>query len=245
MRHDFQRNLDQFQHTLERLLAKNHRTPSPENIHKIRVTIRRIRTALYLAEHANDRLSFRKLDKHLKLFCKELTEARELDVAIQNSHTFHVTIPHLRSRVRQVSHLHLSLGQKEQRIIIHELNKTIHRIKQAPVFKLKRSLKDLRKELKPWLYHSISTQEDLHRFRLNMKRTRYSLELINRPAKKLVQLQDYLGQARDLAWLQKLTGRNKRLKKQEMLEIDKAKKIAKVSILSSLEHLSFSKSHRL
>ena len=181
------------QKTFKRLLPKEKVTPSPEKIHKIRVTIRRIRAGIYLAEHANKKLTFQKLDQSLKKLSKDLSIKRELDVAIQNSKAFQVRLPHQKALLRKVNLKALkALEQKRQKKIVNRLQKSINQIREETHLNLIKSLRKLKNEIKPWLSHTLTTDEDLHQLRLKMKHLRYSLEIISHPQKELIQLQKHL-----------------------------------------------------
>ena len=63
----------------------------------------------------------------------------------------------------------------------------------------------LNKQLKRCIHGQIS----LHQLRITLKKVRYALEAMGRPATPIKHLQDILGDAHDLEILQKLTGKNK------------------------------------
>ena len=77
----------------------------------------------------------------------------------------------------------------------------------------------------------------LHELRVTLKKIRYALEAMGRPATPIKYLQDILGEVHDLETLLKLTGKNKKIKKEQQALSDEALLLMKPALRFALEHL--------
>ncbi len=182
----------------------------PENLHKVRTTVRRIRTLLKSFKNEFDP----EFLKEAKNFFKEImdcsNEARDIDVFLQNFKNHERSLPP--SMQVWIEPLYTFLLQRKAQ----EYEKLVKffenpRLKEQlwrfsyPVIRqsdlkaqkgIKRAIKATRKELKQ--------QKDLHRIRIVYKRLRYLHELlaeftdVKKEIKRLKKIQDILGRYHDL-----------------------------------------------
>ncbi len=233
-------HLTALQPKLDHLLTKVRGSPKPEVVHQTRVTLRQIRTALYLAKLSDKSLAIGKIDLELKSLSSALSDLRELNVAIQNAKIFHVTIPQQELKLQRARRkIKVKLNRQRQIKILRKLTHFTQKIKLDPALELKKGLKGLRKKMKPLLHHAVSSDEKTHQFRLKMKKVRYSLEMINCPQAKLVELQRHLGRVCDLASLERFSGKNEEIEKQKEKEKLKAESLAPKAIKHTLKLLKY------
>jgi CHAD domain-containing protein len=218
----------------EGLIKKIHQSPSIERVHKLRVTARRILTVLWLLKTDPDIINFRKLSRSLRQLVKKLGKLRELDVAIQDSATYGLTIKHLEKRRRKS-------GRDMQRYLVvrrrsklrSELNIMARKVSGLSNINLTISNRKLSGQVKFWLRGSMVSERDLHEFRTFIKKFRYVMEATGRSISSLPKLQDLLGKSHDLEVLQQFQGKNRRIDRDKVLVRNKLR-LAEKRILHSM-----------
>ncbi len=69
-----------------------------KDVHKLRVSIRRARSVLWVLRHSSVKIQFKKLNRDLHRLGKSLGCVRELDVAIRDANHYDLTSPRLKVR---------------------------------------------------------------------------------------------------------------------------------------------------
>ena len=107
------------EHLFEKQVQETYQDPTRKNVHELRVTVRRIRAALWLIEHGSPRISFGKLPSSLRKIGQVLGEQRELDVAIQDGTNYHLKTKKLKSQRRSTRKILCSKINSKHRKKIH------------------------------------------------------------------------------------------------------------------------------
>lgn len=198
--------------TFKDLSQKTKKKPAKGRVHKLRVSIRKMRTVL-------------KDDKDLKKLGKALGKVRDLDVAIQNSKIYHVDPTELKVE-RKACRKKLQKKLEKRKAISKALKKP--KIKPSPQVELIENLKTWSHPLK---------DEELHPFRKTIKEVRYILEANGRQTEYLRRLQVELGKFHDLAVLESYYKKNINIKKDKKVTARKAKKLIPAAITRALKEL--------
>ncbi len=201
---------------------------NPEGVHQLRVSLRRMQTALKIFSPVLKKACRRYWRAKLHFSARELDAARDLDVFL---------LSHFAGKAR-LSSLHLELNSQQQTAYQH-LTKSLNSNRfKKPVRKLKKQLKDtkwadrhcrhpqqklnkLARQRLPMLYQNVLQQgkaidlqdeKALHQLRIACKELRYGSEFLHFVADEfdrepqfitaLKQLQDTLGEIHD-AYVQK------------------------------------------
>jgi CHAD domain-containing protein len=212
--------------------------PTEENVHQLRVNVRRIRAVLWLAHHSSPSISFERLPLRLRKLGQALGHQRELDVARSDAKKYHIKTKKIRALRRCTQdHLMRKISAESCKKILSQLEKAISRIEKHPEINIKPGLKALRKEFYPWKKKDFFPNKELHRFRIIVKKTRYALEAVGQEIQPLKKIQNLLGQGHDLEVLQALSKKNKKIQIDVDLRYAKARKIIKPTLCFILEKL--------
>ena len=194
------------------LSKKTKKNPAKKKVHKLRVSIRKMRTIL-------------KEDGDLKKLSNALGKVRDLDVAIENTKLYEVDPTNLKLE-RKASRKKLQKKLEKRKTINKELKKP--KIKPSPQV-------ELIEELKSWS-HPLK-DDDLHPFRKTVKEIRYVLEASGRKTDYLRNLQSELGKVHDLAVLASYYEKNLSIEKDRKKAATRAKKLIPKTIQQALKQL--------
>jgi CHAD domain-containing protein len=198
---------------------------SEESIHKLRVSIRRIRSVSKL-------LGIKLKSKSIKKFGKRLGELRDLDVALKNSEIYELEDSSLKNeRKKLAKKIQIDFKKKEIQKMLDEIKAlkwkvTSLQLAQAP------QVVGLNKELNDWRKRKLS-RKNLHAFRIAIKKLRYILEATGKPLGNLKRMQDLLGELHDLQVLTELLGEDKQVNKDFTLKLKEAAEAFPAAIKSS------------
>lgn len=225
-------------HIFKKNIRRTYQDPTRENVHKLRVTIRRIRAVLWLIEHGSPHISFGRLPSSLRKLGLVLGEQRELDIAIQDATHYHLKTKKLKSRRRSTKNILFSkIGSKHGKKIQHKLKKAVRQMQSHPELNLTVGLSQLRGRLIPWLRKTRIDDKDLHRLRVTIKKTRYALEAIGKPVQPLRNLQGPLGRGHDLKVLQELTEKNTKAQSAAAAHYKKARQVIQPALRFAIKQL--------
>jgi len=179
---------------LSKMLKKAQKNSTPETTHEIRTTIRR--------------LSILMKNKEIKSLMKALGKERDLHVAKNLASSFSLSI----RKINQVN-------KKLKRTSLEEIQsfnlKTLE-IKSDPkiLIRFKSAMRQFNSKLEKFSPHSLKSNE-MHKFRILLKKVRYGLEAIGEESPKLKEMQEHLGKTHDIDVLQGMKD------KKEILEVVK------------------------
>lgn len=202
-------NLETQVKIFQRQALQAHREPTRKNVHQLRITVRRIRASLWLAEHGSPPVSCEKIKSQLCQLGHALGKLRELDVAIQDAEKFHLKTKRLKQKrksaqnnLRRESMIRhcLKISKGLQKILTKKMD--CQKLNLNPGFTI------LQRKFLPWTQKTLKANDDFHRLRILTKKTRYALEIIGKPTGPLRDLQEILGVGHDLEVLQKFLGKN-------------------------------------
>lgn len=162
--------------------------PDVENVHKLRVTIRRIRSILQVTHNKNNKL---------KQLAKELGKVRDLDVAIINCQKFKLNPNPLKElRSTRLKKVHRLLEAEERKSIEKKVNFIRKRLQSASQFDIKLSISNIFDEFER--LKKPTTLEEFHQIRIALKKVRYLFEANGKTTGALKKIQDQLGEVHDL-----------------------------------------------
>jgi len=209
--------------------------PGHNKIHSLRITIRRIQSVVTFVRSDVHKPSKKTLN-NLKVLGKHLGRCRELDVAISDAKNLKLNDHALkRTRSKYGKRLARYLHQKRTKQTLKKLSKSVNGIKLDEHLLSSPPLSHLHKQLTNWRRTSIQSKSQIHIFRTMIKKTRYVLEAVGKPAAPLKKLQTHLGRAHDMEVLAKLVGSNTKISQIEQNHIRQAKKLISRSIRFALK----------
>jgi CHAD domain-containing protein len=225
--------LEKNSRALALLFPLTHKNLKMENVHKLRVATRRLRSLLWLLEEEGLEVG---PAKSLKKLGRALGEKRELDVMEEDAKIFGIKLKGLKKRkqaslegVKRSTHPRVEKELLEKLKALREISKELS---NAPIAK-----KKLREKLRGWEKRKL-TEKNFHTFRVLMKKVRYALEALGKKARPLKPLQEHLGRAHDLQVLGNESQKNKQLKGAQKASLAAAKKLKEKAIASALKELT-------
>jgi CHAD domain-containing protein len=202
----------------KRLAKKTRRKQAKDDVHLLRITVRRLRATLWILQHSaltakpGRPLRLRSLNRKLKVAGKALGAVRELDIAVRDAERYQIDSASLRKkRKRCRQKLAQVLNTKYTNTIARKLEKVIENAASKGYINLEPALQKLRDRIVPWRRKKIRNAFDFHRLRIMAKKTRYAREAIGKPVNHLTDLQDILGKAHDITVLMEYVGRRPQL----------------------------------
>lgn len=220
---------------ITRLLPIVSKHLNQEDIHKLRVGIRRARTVLWLLKNSSANVFVKGLDTDLRRLAKALGSVRDLDVAILAAKKFGVEYERLRKeRKEHQKKLRTLLTPKRRTRLEKQLALVLKTAKAETPIALSKARQKLKLRLNKELSQNLENQKSLHHIRLTLKKARYALEAMAKPVDPLKQVQTVLGSAHDLERLQTLTKKNRRIKSEWSELNDKAIPLVKPAIRFAL-----------
>lgn len=194
---------------MQSCLNKAHYKLSEKSVHSLRITIRRIRAIFWIVRHCENGPRLKTSDQRLRKLTRALGKIRELDVAIKDAKSYYIQNDELKRRRDEISRApSKALSKRGFNRIRKQLIADSKKIANSKRLKLTDSYRRLRKQIQKWEERKAYHKSDLHRLRILVKRTRYSLDALGTPIHQLADLQDKLGKMHDLEVLVCLLGRH-------------------------------------
>jgi CHAD domain-containing protein len=192
------------------------------------VAIRRARSVLWIARCDQKIHGLKKINRRLRKLNRKLGRVRELDVAISDAHDFRINDRKLKKRRKKMrKKIAHSMTRKNRKRIHKNLDTAARKITSADTGVVESGLAQLRDQLLHWRNAALSHKDEIHAFRIFVKRARYVLESLDQNAQPLAKLQDVLGFLHDLEVLQSLTGKRRRVREKAVsarAELSKAQR---------------------
>jgi CHAD domain-containing protein len=195
------------------LAPKVSRHPSGKNLHRLRVATRRARVVFWILRKSSSHSPGKNLTHDLRKLERALGNVRELDVAVVDAKHFSADGTCLKERrAKMQTKLGKLISPGRYKNLVRHLKKIDETSLDLKPKSLGDALDILELRLKRQLARDDFSDHDLHTLRIDLKRARYVLEALGRPIGKMKQLQDILGDAHDLLFLQEAIGKNAALK---------------------------------
>jgi CHAD domain-containing protein len=233
------RYLDDQISAFKKLLKNVSQNPETEQVHKLRVTTRKLRTILWVLRDSSDIGSTKKISRHLQDLCKELGRQREIDTLVEDGTQFHLKTSHLRRKqtliqleVRNVA------NRKRYRKLSSKLKRVARKFQDHPALRWEDTTGRLQAKLKPWLHCHLESGDDFHELRKTMKTIRYSLSGFGHLDSKLLKLCELLGRVHDLAVLQRNYKTISRIKQDRRLIQAKVERFLRPALQSAQAEIS-------
>lgn len=223
----------------EKQVRRTRREISPKNVHQLRVTVRRIRAVLWLAEHGTPSLSFGKLKVKLRQLGQALGSLREIDVAIRDAEKHDLPTNRLKKKRKSARRdLKRQMTAKPSLKMMARLDEALGKIKKRREFNISHGVSLLQKRILPWTHRVLRTGDDFHRLRIITKKTRYALEAIGKPSRPLRDLQEILGKGHDLEVLQNYLGKEPALQAEMKKQYNQARRLVRPTIRFAVKSLN-------
>jgi CHAD domain-containing protein len=211
---------------------------SAEHVHDIRVAVRRLRVALWLAKRESETPRFRSLSGALRDTGKVLGKLRQLDVAIGDAKSYLLPVSDLKVRQKKVRHeVARALTPQLGDFLEKELGRFLSHLRRQGGTKGRKGASELHDLAHAQRGRVPVAKEEFHQFRIFIKKVRYAIEAFGYPPGPVKVLHDRLGKAHDLEVLQQLVGKNNAIKRDEDRYLRRAAKLAKPVLRFACERL--------
>lgn len=231
---DIQKYLKNEVGTSKNLLKEMKKNPDKELNHKLRVSIRRIRTVVQLLEKDGKTKLPKNESQILKKMWKHLGAVRDYDVSEEIAVENELPIRSIKSQRKPADKkLKSDLLTNDLKILLNHLEKLatkkiLKQVSPAPV------IQNIRQKLKALPLET----ENLHAFRIILKKVRYLMEAMNIEDKEFKKYQDVLGHLNDLKVFLECQGESPRVRRVYKKQLKKASSILKPATKLALRSLS-------
>lgn len=191
---DLRRFLKQEARTVRKLLRRMTFNASDEQIHDLRVGLRRIRTVLQIMKDNHVKHLTGKNRKILRKIWRRLGDARDLDVAVELAQNYQFPVEDIEERRKKANS---KMIQKLNDPKIMHLVRAFKKLSRDPSLK-KINTENTIQRLKDELIETSKFPDDLHALRITLKKVRYFLEALNKDVEPFKKYQDILGEVNDL-----------------------------------------------
>lgn len=176
------------------LLKEMKKRPTKDLNHKLRVSIRRIRTIIQLLQKDGKAPLPKKENKILKKMWQHLGEVRDFDVSEEIAQKHELPLQRIRRERKDIDgKLQKDLTKANLKKLLNHLqelsaDKALKHVHPAPV------ISTIRDRI-----NALSTENDnMHAFRIVLKKVRYLMEAMNIEDEEFKKYQDVLGKLNDL-----------------------------------------------
>lgn len=176
------------------LLKEMKKKPTKDLNHKLRVSIRRIRTVIQLLQKDGKPPVPKKEKKFLKKMWQHLGEVRDFDVSEEIALKHELPLQRIKKERKEVDgKLQKDLTKSElKKLLLHledlASDKSLKHVNPKPVIQ---NIRDKIKALSP-------RTENMHAFRIVLKKVRYLMEAMSIEDQEFKKYQDVLGKLNDL-----------------------------------------------
>ena len=211
---------------------------SPDDVHDLRVTTRRLRASLWILRRCLMNKNAERCYRELRSIGKALGERRTWDIARRDAERYGADTSEIEKHRR---HAHVKMRHALQRGRIRELVASLRKLEeQIPDVMLEKLVPWLQRyewELAHRLQRPPKTSETRHELRIQVKKTRYVLECLGRRAPSLEKLQDELGREHDLHVLRGTIGTKRVLATDARAARARANRVMTAALRSGMRQL--------
>lgn len=223
---------------LKRLCAISPDELSPDDVHDLRVTTRRLRASLSILKSVAPHMKDGGARRELRALGRVLGERRMLDIAIRDARRYRLDDAALHKRhARADKSLARALARKHTVPLFDHVSDAAAAIPQAAFERLSWRLQDFEWDLAYLIQHPPRTAEERHDLRIRLKKVRYTLEAFGKRSALLERVQDHLGREHDLGVLQSLTAKKQVVTRDERKARVRAQRAMKPALRAALRHL--------
>lgn len=178
--------------------------------HQLRVLTRRLQAVLKLIESVISPKKYKKVLSNLKRLENGLGALRKLDVAKkdarENKMNTRILIPLRKAAEKEVKS---SISYRHRKKVFKGMSQIKGCLDDSPLFHVNKPILKLRDKITLWSKQKELSKKELHRLRILIKKTRYTLEVLNLPCHKLKLFQDDLGRIHDFETLGRIFANHK------------------------------------
>jgi len=235
----------------DRLARRAHRRLEPTVVHDLRVLLRRIRAAVWVAR----RIAAvpRGLRGELRRLGRALGERRLLDVAVADAAAFGLDADPVRVRREEAGRAVAKLLRPGRRAAVAALLRAASEAaaqagRDEPLPRhsggsgraggLGEGLAGRAARLEEALRRAPAGKREMHALRIEAKKARYVLEAIGRDGEILHPLQQRIGRAHDLEVLQKLLGPDEAAAREERRASTAARRMMRKAVARAVQELT-------
>ncbi len=205
----------------ERLAAGVARRLTPGGVHDLRVLVRRIRAAVWLARRLGP--GFGKVGAALRKLGQRLGERRLLDVAVIDARSFGLDGTALRERVEEAGRDVIE-GLGERIEIARRLRAASSGLAASTRDRIDEGIGRRIEAVRTAKSEARKGKPELHRMRIELKKSRYLIDALGGSGDFVKPVQELIGRAHDLEVLQGLLGFEPRAAREESRAREAAKK---------------------
>lgn len=214
-------------------------TLDPEAIHKLRVLTRRIRAAVWVGRRLATSDALRRLRRRLRKLGRTLGVRRGLDVTVQDARAYRLDASVLDPEIASAGGaLVRALAATKRARIPVLLREAARDVARSAEDRLPDALGRCARRLEASLLRAPLGKPEMHELRIEVKKTRYRLDVLGRHGGFLKPLQDRIGRAHDLEVLQLRLGASKRAARDEARERSAATRMMERLVLRAIRELS-------
>lgn len=223
---------------LDRQFRRLRSSPSNENVHALRLTIRRLGAQLWLVQQERKKLLPKRLMRSLELVNQDLGQYREVSVAIKDCESYGRKTKRLEAQGSKAKRVLLKgLTRKRQRKLLLKVDVLERRLQGFSKLDFSKGKSLLGRKLQLLLHKSALKDEEMHKVRILTKKTRDCMECLGLPVTGLPDLQAHLGRGHDLEVLQGLVRRNKLIQRDRQKEYQRARELVRPALRRALRQL--------
>lgn len=216
------------------LLREMKKNPDKDLNHQLRVSIRRIRTVVQLLEKDGKTHLPKNESQILRKTWKHLGTVRDFDVSEEIAEENELPLQRIRSQRKAADKkLNKDLVTNDLRKLLDHLGKLSSK-KNLKEVHPGQTIQTIRQKLKALPLET----DNLHAFRIILKKVRYLMEAMNIEDKEFKKYQDVLGQLNDLKVFLECQGESPRVRKVYKKQLKKASLILRPASKLALRSLS-------
>jgi CHAD domain-containing protein len=211
---------------------------SPDDVHDLRVTTRRLRASLWVLRHCMMDRSAERCHRELRSIGAALGERRMWDIALRDAERYGADTSAIE---KQRDRAHVRMRRALQRGRVRKLAASLRKLeRELPGLMLEKLalwLQGYEWELGYRLEQPPKTATTRHQLRIQAKKTRYLLECLGRRAPSIEKLQDHLGREHDLHVLRAIIGAKRGLAGDARTAQARANRVMQPALRSGMRQL--------
>ncbi len=212
--------------------------PRADHVHDLRVLTRRLRAAVWVGRLLGGRRGFRRTRRLLRTLGRALGERRMIDVVLEDARRLGLDARRTEGRKAGADAVLLrAVRRVRRRGLSDRLRRAAAALERGASEDLPLALAGLAGTLTSAYARRSGGPSALHRLRVEAKKGRYVLELLDLPTARLREVQRRLGRWHDLDVLQRELGRNARAAREQAAERAAAERVLPRAIETSSRDL--------
>lgn len=222
----------------DRLGRRTYRQLDATGVHDLRVLVRRIRAAVWVAGQLTSRASLRALRRSLRRLGRALGGRRMLDVMSEDAARYGLDGSALGGRLAEAGQGVSKLLRPARRAALVAMMRAAEGLlDRATGGRLAEGLAQKVRRLGAACERAPEGKREMHALRIELKKARYVLESLGRRSEFIKPLQTRLGRSHDLEVLQETLGQSEKAARDERRERAAARRMMKRIVATAVREL--------